>query len=554
LGKNQLIIFLNEYDNDGMILKIKISETLLVLFLILILAFLLRSWNLTYYPMEGDESHYLMRAINLANDPMWIWKAYSQDPYWFSGGPPLHSYLVSFLVKLLGPTEFALKITSAIFGSLTVLLVYFLTEFSTNNRKMGFLAAVILGMSFFHVFWSRTGYREPVFTFFLVATCLFFIAGTRKYTYNKFNGYLFLSFVFLALALFTRWTAIAVYIGILIWLALFERKLLFDKFMIIYAIPTILLMASIIPTEIKHNFESSLGDFRKFVASPIETVCLPSPTNTLVEHFFPERCYKVPYYLNVVTMFLFWSPIEFVLAGTFLIFYLIFFIKNKKIYFGRELFFILLIFTVLLISYSRLGARAHRNNIFMPFISMFAGISLFHIYEFRFGKIFCLIILTCIFIFTIYFLLQLDFPLFRDASYYLKQITSNEDFIVGPMQTLFGYYSGRSVYFFDFRENELQLVKNGVIDYLIFEAYYSDSPLFNTTRKVFLDTYMVENKTFYYRNRSGIIIYQNKNPLTPESKKLRNCLLFVGNVKTCQRMMTEEEFTKAYEELKGRMF
>lgn len=131
--------------------SVTITHNYLVISSIILIALLLRSWNLTFYPMEWDESHYLMRAQNIANDPMWIWKAYSQDSYWFSGGPPFHEYLVAFFIKFFGPTEFTIKFTSAIFGSLTVLLVYFIGRICVNN-KVGILAAIILAVSFFHVF------------------------------------------------------------------------------------------------------------------------------------------------------------------------------------------------------------------------------------------------------------------------------------------------------------------------------------------------------------------------------------------------------------------
>lgn len=356
----------------------------------------------------------------------------------------------------------------------------------------------------------------------------------KKYKFGKFNINLFLSFVFLALALFTRWTAIAMYFGILIWIILFERKFLKDKFILLYMLPTVLLALSILPTEIKNGFGSTLGDFKRFSASPLEIVCLPSPTNTIVEEFFPERCYKVPYYLSVIALLLFWSPIEFILASSFLVYCLVLLIKNKKFFISRDLLFILIIAVILLVSYSRLNARSHRDNVFMPFVSVFAGLSLFHIDRLKFGKFLNILLIIGMFIFTIYFLMQLNFTLLRDVGYYLKDITNQEDFIVGPMQTLFGYYSGRPVIFFDFRENELWLIENNVVDYLIFEEYYANMSLGNTTRKDFIEEHMTPNKTFYYNGKPGITIYQSRNPLTKQQKVYRNCMFSYNNPSYCQ--------------------
>lgn len=116
---------------------------------------------------------------------------------------PLFIYLMVPFIKILGLTTFALRFPSALFGSLTVLLVYFLGQELFRKEKnatiLSFLAAFFLAISPWHLQFSRVAF-EPNFALFLVVQgVIFFLKGLRKNS----SWLLSLGAIFLALSLYT---------------------------------------------------------------------------------------------------------------------------------------------------------------------------------------------------------------------------------------------------------------------------------------------------------------------------------------------------------------
>lgn len=113
--------------------------------------------------------------------------------------PSLPVYLTVPFVALFGLSELAVRLPSAIFGILTVLLLYFLvTELFSNARFsisvecMAFLSAIFLAISPWHIMLSRAGFEANIATFFIVLG-VYLILLSRK---NKIIlWYAFLPFV-----------------------------------------------------------------------------------------------------------------------------------------------------------------------------------------------------------------------------------------------------------------------------------------------------------------------------------------------------------------------
>jgi len=99
--------------------------------------------------------------------------------------PPMYAYLTVIPVKLFGLTEFAVRFPSAFFGTLTVLLAYFLTKRIFYQSKFSeyyaLLTSGLLAVSPWHSMLSRAAFEANVATFFLVAgVWLFLEAAQRK--------------------------------------------------------------------------------------------------------------------------------------------------------------------------------------------------------------------------------------------------------------------------------------------------------------------------------------------------------------------------------------
>jgi 4-amino-4-deoxy-L-arabinose transferase-like glycosyltransferase len=104
-----------------------------------------------------------------------------QHPIFFelnNGREPLFIYLQALVVSLLGPTTYALRLTSALVGTLTVLATYWLAR-EWYGRRVALLAGLGLAASFWYVDLSRVGLRAVAAPLFLTLGLLFFWRGLR---------------------------------------------------------------------------------------------------------------------------------------------------------------------------------------------------------------------------------------------------------------------------------------------------------------------------------------------------------------------------------------
>jgi 4-amino-4-deoxy-L-arabinose transferase-like glycosyltransferase len=84
------------------------------------------------------------------------------------------------LIAALGLTEFAVRLTSAIYGTLTVLAVFLLGWALFRHRGVGLAAAFFLAIMPWHIHFSRIGMEIVTFPFFLaVGLCLFLLSVRR---------------------------------------------------------------------------------------------------------------------------------------------------------------------------------------------------------------------------------------------------------------------------------------------------------------------------------------------------------------------------------------
>lgn len=124
--------------------------------LALLVAAALRLPDLTAVPpgVHYDEAAYGLNAgdIGLRGDrPIFI-------PA-FTGREPLYLYLAGGMARALGNTLFALRLTSAFVGLLTIAATYWLGREMLADRRVALLAAALLAVSFWHLLFSRLGFR-----------------------------------------------------------------------------------------------------------------------------------------------------------------------------------------------------------------------------------------------------------------------------------------------------------------------------------------------------------------------------------------------------------
>jgi len=147
--------------------------------LALLVAALLRLPQLTEVPpgVHYDEAAYGLNAgdIGLRGDrPIFIPS--------FTGREVLFLYAAGGMAAALGNTLFALRLTAAFFGLLTVAATYWLGREMLADRRIALLAAALLAVSFWHVLFSRLGFRvisQPLLTALAVAALFRGLRGGR---------------------------------------------------------------------------------------------------------------------------------------------------------------------------------------------------------------------------------------------------------------------------------------------------------------------------------------------------------------------------------------
>ncbi len=96
---------------------------------------------------------------------------------------PVLGYLVAVSVGLLGLTEWAVRLPVGIFSSLSVLLLWWMSEryvFNQRYKYLGFLVAVILVVSPWHIRPSRMSHDAVIALFFVLVNLVAWLAFLEK--------------------------------------------------------------------------------------------------------------------------------------------------------------------------------------------------------------------------------------------------------------------------------------------------------------------------------------------------------------------------------------
>lgn len=180
-----------------MALTKKISIKFILLVLILLAAGFFRFWRIAemppgLYPDEAMNGNNVLESLHNFD-----WKVFYPEN---NGREGLFINIQSVSVAIFGNEPWALRLVSAFFGFFTVLGLYFLTGelfydknknekyryriFKHSFSKGEFLALVssyLLAVSFWHINFSRIGFRAIMAPFFLVWSFYFLFLFFRKY-------------------------------------------------------------------------------------------------------------------------------------------------------------------------------------------------------------------------------------------------------------------------------------------------------------------------------------------------------------------------------------
>jgi len=114
---------------------------------------------------------------------------------------PIEIYSTAPSIALFGLNEFSVRLPSAIFGTLTIIAIYFLTKEllskHKNKKNIALIAAFLLAISPWHIHFSRIAFETTPFVLFTTLGFYFFLK-------SKFGiKLLFLSVIFFILAIYS---------------------------------------------------------------------------------------------------------------------------------------------------------------------------------------------------------------------------------------------------------------------------------------------------------------------------------------------------------------
>jgi len=152
----------------------KKNTRMIILGLVLLLSFSLRFYNIQNIGLKYvDEGVYLYEASWLNGDD------YGDIYEPMSSLKPLFVMFVSASLKIFGYHDYSGLIVSALFGTLTVLVIFLIGK-ELYNWNVGIISALILSVTKMHIIFSRNVLSESTMLFFFSLMLLFYILAKKK--------------------------------------------------------------------------------------------------------------------------------------------------------------------------------------------------------------------------------------------------------------------------------------------------------------------------------------------------------------------------------------
>lgn len=98
---------------------------------------------------------------------------------------PVFIYSMVPWVGIFGLTEFAVRLTSVLYGTLGVVAIYLLAK-ELFKREVGILSALLLAVSPWHIHFSRVGFELISSVFWVMIAVWLFVKSTKQYQYYPY--------------------------------------------------------------------------------------------------------------------------------------------------------------------------------------------------------------------------------------------------------------------------------------------------------------------------------------------------------------------------------
>ena len=177
-----------------------------------------------------DEGRLAMKALEMTTSHNWLITTVNGIPDMGNVKPPLLTWIQAIFIKLLGPNELSVRLPSAFAALATCILIYwFFTWKYIKDSWLGIISNLLLvtSMGFVTLHGTRSGDYDTFLTLCTTAFVLYFFLYLQE---GKMK-YLYLTFLFVILATYTKGIQGAMFLPALFIYTLATRKsgMLFRK-------------------------------------------------------------------------------------------------------------------------------------------------------------------------------------------------------------------------------------------------------------------------------------------------------------------------------------
>lgn len=206
-----------------------------ILFLIILLALALRLYKIgSFPPLYSDEAAYGYNSYSILKTARDEYGNFFPLTFKSFGDykPPLTAWATIPSIFIFGLNDFAIRLPSALAGTATVIIIYFLTAqvFASEIKKnsffkyLPFASSFLLAVSPWHLHFSKSSMLVGLEIMFIAGGLLLFLKGLEK------RKYLIFSSIFFSSAIYTYYGArITVFLLVLFLFFVFRKKLLAVK-------------------------------------------------------------------------------------------------------------------------------------------------------------------------------------------------------------------------------------------------------------------------------------------------------------------------------------
>jgi mannosyltransferase len=184
----------------------------LILVAIVALGFLLRLYHLDYQSVWSDEAF----SITASAKPLGSLTSFlvQRDQH-----PPLHYYLLHFVFSLFGYGALQARVVSLIFGTLSILALYFLAR-RLFDATAGLLSALLLAVSQLGVAYSQEARNYSQLLFLSILTAHLFITSLRGRRRSCWWGFL----VSAILLIYTHYYGVFILFCLILFAILYRKR------------------------------------------------------------------------------------------------------------------------------------------------------------------------------------------------------------------------------------------------------------------------------------------------------------------------------------------